>query len=121
MTTDNGKKVWKIQMSDGSVVESYTAGSNVVIGQSSGTSSNVVVKTVAGGGTAGGEANVVVGDGSGSAGKVIVGGKTVLTVEDAGNTVKTKNTVNDGANSVNQSGPAGLDTGGGQVIERTAP
>lgn len=89
---EDGKKVWKIQMSDGSIVESYTAGSNVVIGKSSGTASNIVVNTVSGGTT--GTANVVVGNTSGSANTVVVGGKSVVTSGDTTNSTSTGNTVN---------------------------
>lgn len=113
ITADNGKKLWKIQMSDGSIVESYTAGGNVVVGQSSGTASNIIVNTVAGGTSS--TANVVVGSGSGSANTVIVGGKSVVTSGDSGS----ETTVNGSTESVNQSDSSG--TAAGQVIEQTAP
>jgi len=87
VTADNGKKVWKIQMSDGTVVDSYTAGGNVVIGQSLKTASNIVVNTVSDGTS--NTANVVVGNGSGSASTVIVGGKSVVTAGDANNSTGT--------------------------------
>lgn len=99
-TTESNKKVWKIQMSDGSVVESYTSG-NVVVGQSNGTASNIVVNTVNGG--TGTSANVVVGSG-GVSGVTVVGGKSVVNTVETGNAAGTENTVNNSTNSVNQSG-----------------
>lgn len=114
ITGDNGKKMWKIVQSDGSVIESYTAGGNVVIGKSSGVSSNVVVNTVAGGTSS--TANVVGNDG-GSAGTVIVGGKSVVTSEDADSSTGT-NTVNSSTNTVDQSSPA--TTNSSQTVQ-TAP
>jgi len=47
-TTDSGQRVWKIQLSNGSTVDSYTSGSPVVIGGTEGVSSNVVVNTING-------------------------------------------------------------------------
>lgn len=72
VTSSNGRKVWKIQMSDGSIVESYTSGSNVVIGQSTGVSSNVIVNTVEGGASS--SAQHVVGESGGTPGVVVEGG-----------------------------------------------
>jgi len=93
VTSDNGKKLWKIQMSDGTTVESYTAGGTVVVGKSSGTASNIVVNTVAGGTS--GTANVVVGNSTGTAGTVVVGGgRSVVTSGDTINSTSTGNTVN---------------------------
>lgn len=115
VTTGEGKRVWKIQMSDGTVVESYTSGGNVVIGKSSGTASNIVVNTVAGGTS--GTANTVVGNSSGSAGTVVIGGKSVVTSGDAGTSTGT-NTVNNSTNTVNQTSPAGS-SGGGQTVQTT--
>ncbi|MCR4277875.1 MAG: hypothetical protein NUV85_02550 [Candidatus Berkelbacteria bacterium] len=81
VTTGEGKKVWKIQMSDGQVVESYSAASNVVIGQADGVAGNIVVNTVSGG--TGSEKKVVAG-GSGGTGTVVVEGgkKNVVTSDD---------------------------------------
>lgn len=104
VTGDNGKKMWKIVQSDGSVIESYTSGGNVVIGKSSGISSNVVVNTVAGGTSS--SANVVVGSGGGSANTVVVGGgKSVVTVENSGDPTGAGNVVNSSTNTVNTSSP----------------
>lgn len=117
VTGDNGKKLWKIVQSDGTVIESYTAGGNVVIGKSSGISSNVVVNTVAGGTS--GMTNVVAGNSGGIANTVVVGGKSVVTVENSGNPTGTQNTVNNSTNTVNQSSPAG--STGGQTVQQVAP
>ncbi len=68
----SGKKKWTIQQSDGTVVESYTSGSQVVIGQSTGVSSNVIVNTVAGGTSS--SAQNVVGGTSGASNVIIEGG-----------------------------------------------
>lgn len=109
VTADNGKKLWKIQMSDGSVVESYTSGGNVVIGQSTGVSSNIVVNTVAGG--TGGTASVVVGNNSSSAGTVVVGGKSVVTSVDT--------SVSAGSNTVDNSTSSAGSSGSGQTVQTT--
>lgn len=75
VTTNSGIKLWKIVQSDGTIIESYQAATRVVIGQSVGLSSNVVVNTVNGGtGTA---TNVVVGK-DGNGGVTVVGGKQVV-------------------------------------------
>jgi hypothetical protein len=71
VTTSDGQKVWKILMSDGTTVDSYTAGS-VVVGEASGTATNVIVNTVTGG--TGNQANVVVGGNTGSASVKVEGG-----------------------------------------------
>lgn len=68
----NGKKKWTIQQSDGKVVESYTSGSQVVIGQSTGVSSNVIVNTIAGGTSS--SAQNVVGGTNGTSSVIIEGG-----------------------------------------------
>ncbi len=49
--TTGGKRVWKIQMSDGSVIDSYKAGGMVVVGDSKTTTSNVVIVNTTDGGT----------------------------------------------------------------------
>jgi len=106
VTSNDGKKLWKIQMSDGTIIESYTAGGNVVIGKSSGTASNIVVNTVAGG--TNNQANVIVGNTGGtSANTVVVGGKSVVNSGDVSNSVNTGNTVNNST--------------AGQKVETTAP
>lgn len=124
LTADNGKKLWKIQMSDGSVVESYSAGGNVVVGQSSGTASNIVVNTVAGGTS--GTANVVVGDSGGSANTVIVGGKSVVkteqaTMESGGPAADPSQTPTNSLNSINDTNSLNQTSGSGQSVEQAAP
>lgn len=52
-TTESGQRVWKIQLSDGSTVDSYTSGSQVVIGGTEGVSGNVIVNTINGQQTSG--------------------------------------------------------------------
>jgi len=47
-TAESGQRVWKIQLSNGSTVDSYTSGSPVVIGGTEGVSGNVVVNTING-------------------------------------------------------------------------
>lgn len=71
---DNGKKIWKIQMSDGTVAESYTTAGRVVIGQSGQTTTNIIVNSVSGGTT--GTQRVIQGDGNstGTGGVKIEGG-----------------------------------------------
>ena len=62
-------------MSDGTIVDSYTAATKVVIGQAGGTATNIIVRTVSGGTS--GEAKTVVG--GGSAGNITVeGGKQTV-------------------------------------------
>lgn len=118
VTGDNGKKLWKIVQSDGSVIESYTSGGNVVIGKSSGVSSNIVVNTVSGGTS--GAANVVVGNSGGSANTVVVGGgKSVVTVENSGDPTGAGNTVNNSTSSTVQSSPTG--TTSSQTVQQVAP
>lgn len=118
VTGDNGKKLWKIVQSDGSVIESYTSGGNVVIGKSSGVSSNIVVNTVSGGTS--GAANVVVGNSGGSANTVVVdGGKSVVTVENSGDPTGAGNTVNNSTNPTVQSSPTG--TTSSQTVQQVAP
>ncbi|MCL5410281.1 MAG: hypothetical protein M1324_00285 [Patescibacteria group bacterium] len=123
LTNNNGKKLWKIQMSDGLVVESYSAGGNVVVGQSSGTASNIVVNTVAGGTS--GTANVVVGNGGNSANTVIVGGKSVKTeqasMESGGPAADPSQTPTNSLNSVNSTNSLNKTSGSGQGVEQAAP
>lgn len=66
VTANDGKKIWKIQQSNGTTIDSYSAASNVVAGGVSGNSGNVVVNTVSGG-TTSGAAQTVVGGGPSSA------------------------------------------------------
>ncbi|MBU0598638.1 hypothetical protein KKF61_06665 [Patescibacteria group bacterium] len=58
VTTDSGQKICKIQLDNGTTVDSYTAGSNVVIGGTNGTASNVIVNTISD--VVSGQINVVV-------------------------------------------------------------
>lgn len=76
IVADSGKAVWKIQMSDGTTVDSYTVAGKVVVGGSIGVASNIVVKTTNGG--TGTSAQTVVGNGTGTSGTAnvkVVGGK----------------------------------------------
>lgn len=76
-TIENGEKRWRIQQSNGTVIESYTAGGQVVIGQSTGVSSNVIVNTVTGETSATSSTttqNVVSGSTSGNTNIVVEGG-----------------------------------------------
>lgn len=66
-----GKVVWTIQQSDGTVVTSYQAAGQVVIGGTKGTAGNVIV--VSGGQTTSGAGQQVVGDTSGSGGQKVEG------------------------------------------------
>lgn len=72
---DAGEVKWKIQQPDGTVVESYTAGSQVIIGQTDNTAGNVVVNTV-NGQTTSGQAQIIVGDAGGTGGQKIEGNAT---------------------------------------------
>lgn len=117
VTGDNGKKLWKIVQSDGSVIESYTSGSNVVVGKSTGTATNIVVNTVDGGTSS--AANVVAGSGSGTSGVTVVGGKSVVTVENSGDPTGAGNTVNNSTSSTVQSSPTG--TTSSQTVQQVAP
>ncbi|MCX6810453.1 MAG: hypothetical protein NTY30_01795 [Candidatus Berkelbacteria bacterium] len=72
VTSDSGQKKWTIQQSNGTVVENYTSSGWVVVGQSTGVSSNVIVNTVAGGTSS--SAQSVTGSSGGTAGVVIKGG-----------------------------------------------
>ncbi len=101
VTTDGGVKMWKIVQSDGTIIESYQAATRVVVGQSTGVASNIVVNTVSGG--TGTSANVVVGN-SGNGGVTVVGGKQVVNTTNSSNSTGTTNTVNTSTNSVNQNG-----------------
>jgi len=98
VTTDSGMKLWKIVQSDGTVIESYQASTRVVVGQSTGVASNIVVNTVNGGN--GTSANVIVGSG-GNSGVTVVGGRQVVNTVESSNSTGAGNTVN---NSVNQNG-----------------
>jgi len=120
---EDGKKVWKIQMSDGSIVESYTAGSNVVIGKSSGTASNIVVNTVSGGTS--GTANVVVGSG-GASGVTVVGGKAEIktgqaSMESDSPASDPLQTSTNSLNSINSGNSLNQTSGNGQGVEQVSP
>jgi len=75
VTSDSGQKKWTIQQSNGTVIDSYSSSGWVVIGQSNGVSSNVIVNTTSGGtsssaqsvtGSSGGNSNVIIEGGSAS-------------------------------------------------------
>jgi len=72
VTSDSGQKKWTIQQSNGTVIESYTSGGQVVIGQSTGVSGNVIVNTVVGGTSS--SAQSVVGGSGGTSSVIIEGG-----------------------------------------------
>lgn len=71
IVSDNGQRKWKIQQSDGTVIENYLAAGQVVVGQTSNTVGNVIVNTVAGGTT--NTPQTVVGGGDSSAVKKVEG------------------------------------------------
>ena len=106
-TTDEGVKIWKIVQSDGSIIESYQAATRVVIGQSTGVASNIVVNTV--NGTTGTTANVVVGT-SGNSSVTVVGGKHVVNTVNSSNTTESANTVNNSINTVDSGANSTVDT-----------
>lgn len=125
VTTNSGMKLWKIVQSDGTTIESYQAATRVVIGQSTGVASNIVVNTVNGG--TGTTANVVVGSG-GNGGVTIVGGKKVIktmqTGMESGGPVAdpsrtTTNSLN-GANSINPLNQT-QSTNSGQAVQQVDP
>lgn len=79
-----GEKKWKIQQSNGAVIESYTCGSQVVIGQSTGVSSNVIVNTVTGGTSS--SAQNIVGSVGGTSSVIFEGGNAGVKESSGGST-----------------------------------
>lgn len=128
VTTDSGMKLWKIVQSDGTTIDSYQTATRVVIGQSTGVASNVVVNTV--NGSTGTSANVVVGNGGdgGNGGVTVVGGKQVVNTVQTGmesegpatdSSQTTTNSLNstNSINSLNQT----QSNNGGQGVQQAAP
>lgn len=124
LTADNGKKLWKIQMSDGTVIDSYTAGGNVVIGKNSGTASNIVVNTVSGGTSS--TANIMTGNSSGTSGVTVVGGKSVVKtgqagMESGGPAADPSQTIINSTNSTNSANSLNQTSGDGQGVGQVEP
>lgn len=89
-TGESGQRVWKIQLSDGSVVDSYTSGSSVVIGGTQGVSSNVVVNTINGQETTG-QTVIIVNSQNAPAGQTVQTTYQVITGSSSSTVVKTEN------------------------------
>ncbi len=71
VTSDSGQKKWTIQQSNGNVIDDYTSSGWVVIGQSNGISSNIIVNTTGGDSssaqtTSGGTSTIIIKGGSAS-------------------------------------------------------
>lgn len=121
-TGGDGKKVWKIELSDGTSVGSYSVASPVVVGGSPSTASNVTVENSVT--AAVNVAPTVAGNNTGEAKVTIVGGKAKVVsapMESGGPATDPSTTPKNGLNSVNSINQTNSTDGQGGGVQQVAP